>query len=152
MQFSEEEKMAFKYVVACDGSDAANRAVDLAVGLAESNGASLIVAHVLEWSPYSFLTPQEIEERHKRRGEELARAKEAMIDPVLELIKARNIEAEGVIKYGHVAETLAEICKSNDAAQLFIGRTGESTFTARVFGSVAGTLAQITTVPCTIVP
>lgn len=144
--------MPFKYVVACDGSDASNRALDLAVGLAESNGASLLVAHVLEWSPYSFLTPQEIEERHKRRGEELTRAREALLDPILETIKKKNIEAEAVIKYGHVAETLADICKSSNATQLFIGRTGESTLAARVFGSVAGTLAQITTVPCTIVP
>jgi nucleotide-binding universal stress UspA family protein len=144
--------MAFKYVVACDGSDASKRALNLAVGLAESNGASLIVAHVLEWSPYSFLTPTEIEERHKRRGEELARARAALIDPLLESIKNKNIEVEGVIKYGHVAETLAGICKSSNAAQLFIGRTGENTLAARVFGSVAGTLAQITTVPCTIVP
>lgn len=144
--------MPFKYVVACDGSEASQRAIDLAVGLAESNGASIIVAHVLEWSPYSFLTPQEIEERHKRRNEELARAREALLDPLLKSIKEKNIEAEAIMKYGHVAETLAEICKSNNAAQLFIGRTGESTIAARVFGSVAGTLAQITTVPCTIVP
>lgn len=144
--------MPFKYVVACDGSDASQRAVDLAAGLAESNGASLIVAHVLEWSPYSFLTPEELEERHKRRGEELTRAREALLDPVIESIKGKNIEVEAVIKYGHVAETLAEICRTNNAAQLFIGRTGESTLAARVFGSVAGTLAQITTVPCTIVP
>ncbi|MCP4432446.1 MAG: universal stress protein [Gammaproteobacteria bacterium] len=144
--------MTVKYVVACDGSEASRRALDLAVDLAGSSGASVIVAHVLEWSPYSFLTPTELEERHKRRGEELKRAKEALLDPLVKSIEGRNIEVETIIKYGHVAETLAEITSNESASQLFIGRTGESTLAVRVFGSVAGTLAQITTVPCTIVP
>ena len=144
--------MSIKYVVACDSSDASRRAVDLAVELAASNGASVLFAHVLEWSPYSFLTPTELEERHKRRGEELERAKVALLDPIVNSIKDKNIPVETVIKYGHVAETLTELCKTEQASQLFIGRTGESTLAARVFGSVAGALAQITTVPCTIVP
>ena len=82
--------MSIKYVVACDGSDASSRAINLAVDLAASNGASVILAHVLEWSPYSFLTPTELEERHKRRGEELDRAKTALLDPIVDSIKDKN--------------------------------------------------------------
>jgi len=33
-----------------------------------------------------------------------------------------------------------------------VGRMGQSGLTARLFGSVAGTLAQAAPVPCTIVP
>ena len=66
--------MPTKYVVACDGSSASGRAVKAAVEQAKLTGASLLLVHVLEWSPYSFLTPEEIEERHKRRSEELKRA------------------------------------------------------------------------------
>lgn len=64
--------MSEKYIVACDGSDAIEHA--------RTSGASILVAHVLEWLPYSFLTPEEIEERHKRRGEELDRAQKALLD------------------------------------------------------------------------
>ena len=144
--------MSVKFVVGCDGSDASRRALDLAVDLAGSCNASLLLAHVLEWSPYSFLTPTELEERHKRRGEELERAKKALLDPLVDSVKDKNLKVETVIKYGHVAQTLAEIASSENASQLFIGRTGDSALTVRVFGSVAGSLAQITTVPCTIVP
>ena len=144
--------MSQKYVVACDASEASQRALNLAVDLATSSGASIMIAHVLEWSPYSFLTPMELEERHKRREEELDRAKTALIDPLLESIKDSGIEVETTIRYGHVAETLSEIASKENATQLFVGRTGESTLATRVFGSVVGTLAQITTVPCTIVP
>jgi nucleotide-binding universal stress UspA family protein len=144
--------MSIKYLVACDGSPSSERAVAYAVEQARHNGGSVLIAHVLEWSPYSFLTPEELEERHKRRGEELARAKTALIDPILESISADDVEVDSVIKYGHVAETLADIATESGSTQLIIGRTGESSIKARVFGSVVATLAQIAPVPCTIVP
>ena len=144
--------MSNKYVVACDGSPASARALQFAIDQAKSNGASILIAHVLEWSPYSFLTPEEIEERHKRRTDELERAKNALVDKLVEHVSSEGIKADSVIKYGHVAETLADIAKQEGVSQLFIGRTGQSTIAARVFGSVAGTMAQIAPVLCTIVP
>ena len=45
--------------------------MEFAVARAKAQNASLTVAHVLEWSPYTFLTPEEIEERHARRTDEL---------------------------------------------------------------------------------
>ena len=144
--------MSLKYVVACDGSTASGRAIKVAVEQAKLSGASLLLVHVLEWSPYSFLTPEELEERHKRRNEELKRAQEALLDPVIKSLSDEGIEASAVIRYGHVAQTLAEIAEKEGAAQMFIGRTGESTLSKLVFGSVAATMAQIAPVPCTIVP
>lgn len=144
--------MSDTYVVACDGSSASERAVAYAVDHARRDGASVVLAHVLEWSPYSFLTPEELEERHKRRGEELARARSALIDPLLTSIDADDVEIDSVIRYGHVAETLCTIATESGATQMVIGRTGHSAIASRVFGSVVGTLAQIAPVPCVIVP
>ena len=144
--------MSGKFVVGYDGSEASNRALDFAVERAKMQGGSVLVAHVLEWSPYSFLTPTELEERHKRRNEELARAKSALMDPVVERLADSGVSVETEIKYGHIAKVLADICKSSGAAQIVIGRDGESSLGSRVFGSVASTLAQAAPVPCTIVP
>jgi nucleotide-binding universal stress UspA family protein len=144
--------MPNKYVVAYDDSRAARRAVDFAVQRAKQDGAMLLVVHVLEWSPYSFLTPQELEERHKRREQEMARAHAAIIAPLLKELADANIEAEGEIRYGHVVEALVAIAKENQAKQIFVGRTGQTGMVSRVFGSVAGSLAQVSPVPCTIVP
>ncbi len=144
--------MSLTYVVAYDGSDASRRAVDYALNAAKSSGAALLIAYVLEWSPYSFLTPEELDERHKRRGEELARAQQAVIDPLVKELSGAGVTIETAIKYGHVAETLCDIASDRGDAQLFVGRTGHGGVMARVFGSVAGTLAQIAPVPCTIVP
>lgn len=144
--------MSKKYVVACDGSPASGRALKFAIDQAKSGGASLLLVHVLEWSPYSFLTPEELEERHKRRNEELKRADTALLRPLVESATAAGVDAESVIRYGHVTETLAEIAEKEGASQMFIGRTGHSSLTKLVFGSVAAAMAQIAPVPCTIVP
>ncbi len=144
--------MTTKYVVGYDGSPASKRAADFAVELAKAHGADVLIAHVLEWSPYSFLTPEEIEERHKRRGEELARAEEAVIAPLKAELSGHGVKIDSVIKYGHIVDTLGTIAKEAGAAQIFVGRDGSSEIAARVFGSVAGSLAQSAPVACTIVP
>lgn len=144
--------MANTVVAAYDGSPAGRRAVDHAVAQAKATGATVVVAHVLEWSPYSFLTPEEVAERHKRRGEELKRAETAVVGPLAADLAKSGVTFTAEIKYGHVAETICDIAKDHGASQIFIGRTGHSTIVERLFGSVAGTLAQIAPVPCTIVP
>ncbi len=144
--------MSNRYVVAYDGSASARRAVDYAVERAKQSGAAIVLAHVLEWSPYSFLTPEELEERHKRRREEMERARTAVVGPLLEQLAKSKLEVTVEIRYGNITETLIALAKEVDAAQIMIGRTGQSTTIARLFGSVAGSLAQISPVPVTIVP
>lgn len=144
--------MSTTYLVACDGSDSSARALNLAIEQAKSSGGSILLGHVLEWSPYSFLTPEELEERHKRRKDELDRAQQAIADPLVEAVTSAGVDARAVIRYGHVAETLADIASTEGVAQIFIGRSGHSNLTNRVFGSVAASMAQIAPVPCTIVP
>ncbi len=63
-------------IVGFDKTEASQRALAFAAAAAKATGATIHVVHILEWSPYSFLTAQELEERHKRRTEELARAAE----------------------------------------------------------------------------
>jgi nucleotide-binding universal stress UspA family protein len=144
--------MSEKYVVGYDGSEVASRALDFAVAKAAGDGGSVLVVHVLEWSPYSFLTPEEIEERHARRTEELARAENALMVPLKSRISNAGVPVETQIKYGHVAKTLCEVALKEKATQLVVGRDGHGGLSSRVFGSVAGSLVQIAPVPCTIVP
>lgn len=144
--------MSQTIVVGFDASDSGNRALEFAIVEAKAKGARVLIAHVLEWSPYTFLTPEELEERHKRRNEELKRAETAVLAPVVEKTRARGIEVSAMLKYGHIAETLCTIATESAADQIVIGRTGHSELASRLFGSVAGTLAQAAPVPVTIVP
>ncbi len=144
--------MTEKIVVAYDGSENAHNAVNFALDVAKAKGATLVVVHVLEWSPYSFLTKTEIEERHMRRKEELDRADKAIVSPLLQEIQSSGVTVEVMVKYGHISETLLKVVADTGATQLVIGRTGQSSISTRLFGSVAGTLAQAAPVAVTIVP
>lgn len=144
--------MSQKILVGFDGSAGAGKAIDYAVSEARAHGGSIIIAHVLEWSPYSFLTPTELEERHKRRTEELQRAETALLEPLVKKLADSGVEVTTSLKYGHIAETLCKIAKDEGASQIVIGRTGHSEMAWRLFGSVAGSLAQAAPVPVTIIP
>ena len=144
--------MSGNFVVGYDGSDTARRALDFALIRAGAEGGAIVLVHVLEWSPYAFLTAQELEERHVRRREEMARAEAHILAPVIAEIAGRGVAIDHVLRYGKIPEVICEVARDRDAAQIVIGRDGHSALGARVFGSVAGALVQIAPVPCTIVP
>ena len=71
------------YLVGVSDGGGSNSAVDFAANRAKASGASVTILHVLDWSPFSFLTPEELNERHKRREEELGRGQTAIVDPIV---------------------------------------------------------------------
>lgn len=144
--------MAEVLLVGVDGSECCNRAVEFAADRAKASGARLLVAFVIEWSRYTFNTPEENEERHKRREEEIERARAEVLEPLLARLKAGGTDAEGVVRHGHVAEVLSGLATEHKAVQIFIGRIGQSKIKTLLYGSVPGTLVQISSVPVTVVP
>ena len=103
--------MSLVFLVGVDCSSCGSRALEYAADRVRVKGARLIVAHVIEWSQFSFSTPQENEERHKRREEELRRAHEEIVDPIIAEFQEHGIDVEGVVKHGHVADTLLAIAR-----------------------------------------
>jgi nucleotide-binding universal stress UspA family protein len=144
--------MSLVFLVGVDCSDCGGRALDYAAGRAKVKHAKLLVAHVIEWSPFQFSTPEENAERHKRREEELERAHEEIVDPIVTRLRAEGIDAEGVVRHGHAADTLDDLAHEFEVTNIVIGRQGGSRFKARLFGSVASTLVQIADRPVTVVP
>ncbi len=138
-------------IVGYDGTESSQRAVTFACGLAKDAKDAVHLVHVLEWSPYSFLTPEELSERHKRREQELSRAN-AIMEPVIADLKAKGVNATHEVRYGHAGEILCEIAKSKKASQIVIGRTGTTAIAARLMGSLALTLVQASPVPVTVIP
>lgn len=136
------------FLVAYDGRD--QPVIDTAIRFAKAQGASLLVVHILEWSPYSFLTPEELAERHKVRQQELSRADEAVMTPALAKVRAAGVEASGLVRHGQVIDLLNVIAREKQAELIFVGRS--NSLSDRVFGSVASGLAQTAPVPVVIVP
>jgi len=135
-----------------DCSQCSQRAVEYAAEWAKLSGARVVVVHVIEWSPFSFSTAMENEVRHKRREEELSRARTEIVDPLVADLRARGIDANGLIRHGHAAETIHELASETGATNIVIGRTGTSRFKSQLFGSVPNMLVQISDKPVTVVP
>ena len=74
-------------MVGVDGSEPGVRAAELAAEEANANGAKLSIVYVIEWSPYSFNTPEENEQRHKRREEEIDAANTKILKPLVEILR-----------------------------------------------------------------
>ena len=140
------------YLLAVDGSPGSKKAVEFAAERAKRGGAKLVVAYVIEWSPYTFNTPEENEARHKRREEEVERAQTQVLDPLVATLRDSGVAVDSVVRHGHPAEVMCGLANELGATQIFIGRRGTSKVAALLFGSVAGSLVQIAPVPVTVVP
>jgi nucleotide-binding universal stress UspA family protein len=139
-------------IVGVDCSECSDRALKYATRLVEASKGQLIVTHVIDWSPFTFNTPQENEERHMRREAELDRAHREIVDPLVSEFRERGIYARGVIRHGHPAETLSAVGEEFGATDIIIGKTGSSRIKTQLFGSVANTLVQVSKLPVTVVP
>ena len=144
--------MSNKLLVALDGSEGGERALDVAVNHAKLNSADIVIAYVIDWSPYSFHTPQELEERHQRRESEIQRANDSILNPVAEKLKDSGLNIDSVVRHGKIAETLDDLAKEHEVSQVYIGRRGESRVHSLIFGSVTAALVQSSSVPVTVVP
>ena len=144
--------MSAKIVVGLDGSSSGDRAVSYATKLASLIGeCELILVYVIEWSPYSFQTPEENAERHKRREAEIGAALTRVVIPAVKALQKDGIAVRGVVKHGHVADLLDKIAVDEGADQIVIGRSSEGGIVARVFGSSTANLVMHASVPVTVV-
>lgn len=139
------------YLIGVDGSNCSDRAVQYVIERAQQSHGRVLVAHVIEWSPYSFSTPEENAERRLRREQELERANERIVGPVVECIRAAGVPAEGLVAHGNVAQTVGRLAREHEVTSVVIGRKGAGRL-AQIFGSVASRLVQTVDRPITVVP
>jgi len=144
--------MSSVLMVGVDCSACSNRAIEYAERHAKRANAHLYVTHVIEWSQFTFSTVEENAERHKHRDEEIQRAHTEVIDPIVSRLKDAGIEVTGLVRHGHVAETLNALAGEHEVTNIIIGRQGTSMLKAHVFGSVGSRLVQVADCAVTVVP
>ncbi|MFV0457719.1 MAG: universal stress protein [Actinomycetales bacterium] len=138
-------------VVGVDNGSASTRAIEFALKFVPSD-VEIVIVHVINWSPYSFNTPTENEERPRRRELELEAAQEQVVKPMTDLVTAGGRTPTSVVRHGSPSETLLDIAHEHSAAHVIVGRTGDSGLRETLFGSVAQRLVQNSRVPVTVVP
>ncbi len=144
--------MPDKILVALDGSEGGKRALGSAVAHAKLTKSDLVLTYVIDWSPYSFHTPEELAERHQRRESEIQRANDSVLHPEVSALTGSGLSVETVVRHGKIAETLIALAGEYGVSQIYIGKLGESRVHSMIFGSVTAALVQTSSVPVTVVP
>jgi nucleotide-binding universal stress UspA family protein len=143
--------MSLKLVVGVDGSGG-DRALAHAKRLARMvEGAELILVYVIEWSPFTFQTPEENEERHKRREEEISTAHSRVLDPAVSSTRVDGFEVRGIVRHGKVADLLNAVALEENADGIIVARATADGIAARIFGTSTAALVMSASVPVTVV-
>ncbi len=144
--------MTTTLVVGLDGHGSGERALAHAQHLAKLIGdCELVIAYIIEWSPYSFQTTEENAERHKRREEEISIAMTRVVEPAVKRLVDAGLKAEGIVRHGDVAGAINTVAEEKKAAQIIVGRSSEGGVTQRIFGSATSNLVMSASVPVTVV-
>ncbi len=143
-----------RILVATDGSEAADRAVDYAANLAKPLDSSLLIVNVIGGyglPDYLFSRFTNAQQTWLR---ELLESLSAQI-----LTKARDrarvlddasIQLES--RSGDVAQTIVDIAKEKDADLVVVGKRGQGRSAELLLGSVSQKLVRLAPRPVTVVP
>lgn len=120
-----------RILVATDGSEPANAAVDVAASLARSSGAVVRVVHA--WS-------LEIHHRHSSSDAAVRLEAERLIGEAVDRLRRAAVQAEGQLAHAdghHVAAVIAEVARQFHPDLLVVGSRGLSDWRALVEHSVS---------------
>ena len=141
-----------RFLVGIDGSDCGDRALDIAARQARAADAELLICYVIAWSPYTFATPEENAQRHRRREEELEAARAKLLEPRVAELGGSGLRVDSLARHGHPVRTLVKLAEERDADMIVIGRSGDTPLKTRIFGGTAAGLVQSAPVPVLVVP
>jgi nucleotide-binding universal stress UspA family protein len=143
-----------RILVATDGSETADRAVDYAANLAKQNAASLLIVNVIG----GYGLPESLFSR-------FTNAQQAWLQELLESIsaqiltkardRARNLGVASIeldSRPGDVAQTIAGIAEEKNADLVVVGKRGNGRVLGLLLGSISHKLVNLCPRPVTVVP
>jgi nucleotide-binding universal stress UspA family protein len=141
-----------RILVATDGSEGADHAVDYAARWAAKVGAELLIVTVTGGLPDRLLR-------------DFTHAQHAWLGELLEAISAETLakareRAHGIgvgatileARTGEVAQTIIEIAREKQADAIVVGRRGAGQIAGLLLGSVSQKLVSLAPLPVTVVP
>ena len=146
--------MKRRILVATDGSEAADRAVDYAARLAKREGADLLIANVIG----GYALPDQAMMR-------LTQSEQAWLKELLESLSAETLtkasaRAQGAgiagiqleSRSGDVAQSLIDIAKEKAAEVIVVGKRGAGPVAQLLLGSVSQKLVNLAALPVIVIP
>ena len=133
-----------KILLAYDGSEGANRALEVGIGLAKTHGAELWAVAVQEKLPRFSGTIDEVQEEKQFADEQYGK--------LLEAAKVKAKEAGGelqtLMRPGHPAQTIVAVAKQGKFDLVLVGHSGLSGAWAAFLGTTAEKVSRHA--PCSV--
>jgi nucleotide-binding universal stress UspA family protein len=131
-------------LLAYDGSEGANRALEVGVQLAQIHGAELSAVAVEEKLPRFSGTIDEVQEEKQFANEQYGKLLEAA------KVKAKEagIELKTLMRAGHPAQTIVAAAKEGKFDLVLVGHTGLSGVWAAFLGTTAEKVSRHA--PCSV--
>lgn len=137
-------------VLATDFSEASDHAFEVVASLAPQMGAAVVLVHVLsEPGVASFLGG--ITTATDEVCEALAAAS-ASLEPLADRLRAEGVSSSTRVLVGPLADTLAALCRSTNAAMLVMGTTPGTALHNVMLGSVSEQILAEMRIPVMLVP
>jgi nucleotide-binding universal stress UspA family protein len=154
----ERVRSDMKFVVAVDGSDASDRALDHAVAMTAAADGELAVVHAVDPDVYDTGGPDPAGDRSKAERrliiedvEDAENRGEELLEDAAERAADAGPAVDTELLYGNPVETVSSFATTDGYDGIFVGHRGLSEREERVLGSVAKGLVERADVPVTVV-
>jgi len=134
-----------KIIWATDGSDNADRGLEIAKSLASQDGAELLAVHSIEYLEAKGSFPQDPDE-----DERLLKIRKQVEELAGEGIKASIKVVQGGMT--GAAHTIATVAKEEGADLIVVGARGHTVLVGLLLGSVSQRLLHVAPCPVLVVP
>lgn len=138
--------MMDRILIATDGSEEAEPAVEYALELADLTGAEIHALYVVETGATYILTVDlgdDTRREHEAYGEET-------VSDVVNRGAAQGLEGVGAVRSGKIASEIVEYAEENDIDHIVLGRQGRGAV-EQYMGSTAEKVVRMSHVPVTVV-
>lgn len=147
-----------RLLVAVDGSEPSDAALDHALALAAATGGSVTAVHAVDPTVYAAAGgdpgggPDERADRFVAEGEDEAEERaRRLLDEAADTAAADGLSIETEMVHGDPREAIPEFAAAEGYDGVVVGHRGLSERRERVLGSVAKSFVERSTVPVTVV-
>jgi nucleotide-binding universal stress UspA family protein len=139
-----------RIMVAADGSDSSNRAIDVAAALARREKADLVIVTVAALSPVAVR--REFQRVEGSAADPSETASEAILMDAEQRAGWMDVRARTIMLWGDTAEAIIKAAVSEKADAIVLGRRGHSQLAGLLLGSVSQKLVGLSPCMVTVVP
>jgi len=141
-------------LVATDGSDDADRAIDYAAMLASSTGAALLIVNIIGGLGLPSTVISQFTHAQQAWLNELMTSMSAkMLTDARERARSHGVKMIRLeSRSGEIAPTIIDVAQEKQVDAIVVGKRGMGRVAGLLLGSVSQKLVSLATVPVTVVP